>query len=568
MAGLFAITALAIAAERANAVGAVRLTCLPEGLEIELLRAAGFTEGFAPSSVAEAVSFTVPYTAVRGLVRRGRALCLALDPAVVAPHNRFALVRFTDDPAEALAGTYRARLAARWLSYLAPVPLGLLAAALAPESMVGGALGFASLALVVALGAWLALREAVRWLTFGGPASDAYRDALEIELSRRLGLAPARALVTSPWESPLAPPVQPAGPPPEDLLAAASMRANAATEQGSRRWRLGLAVSGATLGLVGVMAFLKHFAAPRDIAPPTAATLTGIAAAARKLANLEPPEQRGPVRPRCLCRRADSPLWNDGVPALSILLFDQPEDGSGVVTPTIREGRRPRYDFDLAVVNNADSPVHDVRVVLTFARRDEKGERVGVTDRGLFWEGALRPGRAVKWHVRAPGTEIKIESSVNGTLEQAGALPADGDAFFGLLDSRYRIVRVHGAMMLAYLRDPRALDGVRALGAAPANEALTVARIERAAAPVIACDLRAQGGALEMCVFNSSERPASGLRAREVRPDGGAPRVFAIEGSIPVHEGERIAIPLEGGDAPGEIILEAAAAQASPSASP
>jgi len=157
VAGLFAITALAIAAERANAVGAVRLTCLPEGLEIELLRAAGFTEGFAPSSVAESVSFTVPYTAVRGLVRRGRSLCLALDPAVVTPHNRFALVRFTSDPAEALAGTYRARLAARWLSYLVPIPAGLLAVLLAPSDLVGGALGLASLALVVALGVGLVI---------------------------------------------------------------------------------------------------------------------------------------------------------------------------------------------------------------------------------------------------------------------------------------------------------------------------------------------------------------------------------------------------------------------------
>ena len=561
MAGLFAITALAIAAERANAVGAVRLTCLPEGLEIELLRAAGFTEGFAPSSVAESVSFTVPYTAVRGLVRRGRSLCLALDPAVVTPHNRFALVRFTSDPAEALAGTYRARLAARWLSYLVPIPAGLLAVLLAPSDLVGGALGLASLALVVALGVWLALREAVRWLTFGGPASDAYRDALEIELSKRLGLAPAQPLVTSPWESPLTPGAPRIEEP--DPLALASMRAQAASEEGSRRWRLIGAIASVSLGLVGVMAFLQHFAAPRDIAPPTAATATGIAAAARKLARLEPAEPKGPVRPRCLCRRADSPLWKDGVPLLSIFLADQPDDGSGVVTPTIRRGRRPRYDFDLAVVNNGDSPVHDVRVVITFARRDENGQRVGVTDRGLFWEGALRPGRAMKWNVRAPGTEMKIESSVAGTLEQSGVSPADAEVFHRLLDARYRIVRVHGAMMLAYLRDPRALDAVRSLGAAPESEALTVARIQRAAAPFIACDIGARDGSLEMCVFNSTEKPAKGLRAREaLGATGGAARVFPIEGSIPVHEGEIVTFPLEGGEVPREIVIEAAAPDA------
>jgi hypothetical protein len=328
-----------------------------------------------------------------------------------------------------------------------------------------------------------------------------------------------------------------------------------------------MAISGVSLGLVGVMAFLKHFAAPRDIAPPSAATATGIAAAARKLARLEPAAPRGPVRPRCLCRRADSPLWKDGLPALSILLSDQPDDGSGRVTPTIRQGRRPRYDFDLAVVNNAENPVYDVRVVLTFARRDENGQRVGVTDRGLFWEGALRPGRAVKWHVKAPGTEIKIESSVPGTLEQVGALAADGDAFYELLDARYRIVRIHGAMMLAYLRDPRALDAVRSLGAAPEGEALTVARIQRAAAPVFACDIGARDGSLEMCLFNSTEKPAGGLRAREIpAADGAAARSFPIEGSIPVHEGEIISLPLEGGEPPQEIVIESAVPAQGPAA--
>jgi hypothetical protein len=139
-------------------------------------------------------------------------------------------------------------------------------------------------------------------------------------------------------------------------------------------------------------------------------------------------------------------------------------------------------------------------------------------------------------------------------------LPADGDAFFGLLDARDRIVRIHGAMMLAYLRDPRALDAVRSLGAAPEGEALTVARIQRAAAPVFACAIGAKDGSLEMCVFNSTEKPAGGLRAREIpEKPGGSARVFPIEGSIPVHEGELISIPLEGGDPPVEIAIEAAA---------
>jgi hypothetical protein len=548
---MFAVTALAIAAERANAVGVVRLTCLPEGLEIELVRAAGFAEGFAPSSVAQHVSFTVPYTAVRGLVRHGRTLALALDPAVATPHNRFALVRFTDDPAEALAQTYRARLIARWVSYLLPAPLGLAAVAFAPSGLVSGALGTASLGVLAALIAWVALRGLVRWLTWGGPVSDQYRDAFEIELSRRLGLLPAKPIVTPPWDA------LPSGA--DDALAVAS---------GRRLAVIGIIVA-MSAGLVGVMAFLKRFAGekrPEEDRPLTAAVATGAGTSARALAHIELPAP-GSDRPRCFCPRADSPLWKDGVPLLSVLLSQSPDDGSGVVTPSIRRGKRLRYDFDLAVVNNAAEPVRDVRVVLTFARRDERGERAGVTERGLFWGSVLRPGRAVKWRVRAPGTEMRIDPEIVGTLEKSGSAPAPPDAYFELLSSRYRVVRIHGAMMLAYLRDPRAREAARSLSTASPLEAPVLARIERAAAPVIACDIKAQAGMLEACVFNAESRPAEGLTLREVSEgaEGGsaAPRSFPIEGAIPVHEGMRVSLPLEG-DAPIELVAERAPKKPSP----
>src|SRR6186713_2122696 len=83
----FTVAALAIAAWRANAVGVVRLTCTDDRLEIDLIRVAGYAAGFAPGAIAEPVRLTVPYAAIRGLTRRGRALCVALHPAACAPHN-------------------------------------------------------------------------------------------------------------------------------------------------------------------------------------------------------------------------------------------------------------------------------------------------------------------------------------------------------------------------------------------------------------------------------------------------------------------------------------------------
>ena len=122
------VGALAVAAPRANAVGAVRVACTPDGLAIELVGIAPFSFGFAPATVADPVRLLVPYTAVRGLVREGRLLRLTLDPAVVTPYNRFALARFTQDPEEALRLAPRgARSEGEGWPRSGPAPWALLA---------------------------------------------------------------------------------------------------------------------------------------------------------------------------------------------------------------------------------------------------------------------------------------------------------------------------------------------------------------------------------------------------------------------------------------------------------
>ena len=247
---IFTVAALALAEGRANAVGAVRLTCGEERLEIELVRVGGYAAGFAPGAVAEPVQLEVPYTAIRGLVRQGRALCIALDPAACAPHNRFSLARFTDDAAEALAGTYRARWRARVASWALPLPLGAIAAAAAGPELASGPLGVASLAALVALAAWAALRWLVRALTWGGPTSDRYRDALEVELARRMGFVPARIVAPlrdAPARLPEVPPAEGPAPLPGTRLLVPACFVAAAS--------------------VATIAFLQRFGEP---APPPA----------------------------------------------------------------------------------------------------------------------------------------------------------------------------------------------------------------------------------------------------------------------------------------------------------
>jgi hypothetical protein len=214
------------------------------------------------------------------------------------------------------------------------------------------------------------------------------------------------------------------------------------------------------------------------------------------------------------------------------------------------------------VVNNASRPQNDVRVTLTFARRTEAGKRVGATDRGLFWSGALLPGHAVKWHVKAPGSEYTMDTSVSGALEQGGVEPAAADAFVELRASRARALQLHAVMMLAYLGDARAYEAALSLGAQSPEERALVAQLVRAASPLRVCAMARAGDHLDACVFNASMEPKQDLLLRAVpaSPEAAEGPRYAITGAIPVHEGMRVELPLEsaGEEAPAEWELVSA----------
>ena len=530
MAGTFTVGALALAAEGANAVGAVRLTLLPDVLEIELVRAAGFRSGFVPGSVAESVEMRVPYTAIRGLVRRGRALCLALDPSIAAPYTRFTLARFTYDPREALARAYEARRRAALSVAILPAPLGLLAALVSPASLVSGLVGRSAVGLVVAATLWFFLREILRFATWGGPGSDRLAEAFEVALCQRLGFVP---VATAPFAPPPAPPVPDASLP---SWARAPL----------------LVALVAAFSVLGISFFQRYGKPPEPavLAPNVPLLVAGLGSTLPAPSPVDA-SLGEPRLPRCVCPRAASPLWNEGLPVLEVLVASRPEDGSGRVLPSERRG----YDFDLSVVNNGATPLRDVSVLVTFARRDGQNRRVGATDRGLYWGRPLYPGRAIKWHIKAPGTEMRIDPPRLGLLEP-GREPASPDAFHELSRARQRVVRIHAAKMLAYLRDPRALEVLASLGPPSSDEEIVLARITRAARPVIACDLAPSSDALEVCLFNGSLSPQRVVAARTL-PEGETPSQRApLPVVVPVHDGVRISVPLAVRPAPSELDLE------------
>src|SRR5437773_5119392 len=168
MGGFFTVAALAVASKRANSVGAVRLTCTWTGLDVELVRGGRYAAGFAPAAIAESVHFSAPYTAVRALMRDGRALCLAFDPAVVTPHNRFVLTHFRTDPVETLSNAHAGRRAATAAAYALPLPIGVLAASIIPPALVSGTLGVVCVAVLAAAAAWAVLREVAKLVSWGG----------------------------------------------------------------------------------------------------------------------------------------------------------------------------------------------------------------------------------------------------------------------------------------------------------------------------------------------------------------------------------------------------------------
>lgn len=648
MSGSFTVGALAVAVREANAVGAVRLTLLPRRLEIELLRAGSFSDGYVPGGLTRFVRFSVPYSAVRGLVRRARGLMLSLDPAVATPYSRFYLTHFTDLPLEAIAVMHRRRSVARGFAWLLPLPLAVWIATRIPADLVSGTVGRASAGAVLALALAVALRSVSTWIEVGGPLSRRLRDALERKLAQRMGFEPASFHETDPfdlpeldrveerpfegpprvWDEPIvlepppvearpreiAPPPAPpvarlaplpaparrevpkatpierpapvekragaaAGtfPPPPQLppravipvrqrpeppplpppasAASAAVPSRRLGPTGKRVLTAGLAAAAVLAGLVGYRAVsamrpAAKTATTSDAARGEAPADEAVAVAAPVVSNDAPPalpaepavtaRAEEPRPAGCTCAHADSPLWRTGLPALTMIPIPKGRgDKLDSIAPVADEKGVSRYAFDVAVVNNANVPLKDVKIVITFARRNERGERVGATDRGLFWEGELMPARSVKWSVKGPGTELKIEMGERRMLGELPVAPADG--FAKLLRARQPAVRLHASMMLAYLGDPRAKEAALALPAMSPTDEATRAKILRASGPLFVCDARYDKGDLAACVFNASDAPVVDPSIGEAT-EGDPLRKTPLTVTIPPHTGAPVTV--------------------------
>jgi hypothetical protein len=541
------VGALAVAHRRANAVGPVRLSCEADTLRVELIVVGRFASGYAFVGVGGGLSFRLPYTAVRGLVREGHTLHLALDPVVAAPYNRFALARFSRDPQDALVRTFQLRAAALYAQWLMPLPLAAAVGYVAPADLVGGWLGRLAVGLVVAFVCWQALRRLVRWISWGGPESDRLRAAFEHTVATRLGLEPAAELAEEP--AILLAPHPSVEPPPPTLRHAlgAILRPIAFSA-------LALAATGLAVG--AVLAVQRYGVAELVLLPIDEAR-RGLASPIRALSSAAV-KSGLPERELCTCSSVYAPIWSEGVPQLGIVIA--PRTGR-VDSLWLEIGKTyPVHDsedieFDLAVINNSSAVLHTADLVVTFARRDARGRRRNLIERGLHWPADLQPGESVRWRVEATGTELKVDSKLDDKLGDGGITAAPAESFLGLSRASLSEVQVHGAMMLAYLRDERAPELARKLGPLSAIEEQARAQVLAALEPLQVCDVRVAPGGVDACLFNGSEALHPAMRVSDEGTE--APRSWTVRDKFLPGHGLRARIPT-GVDRPPGLRMEAA----------
>jgi hypothetical protein len=246
---------------------------------------------------------------------------------------------------------------------------------------------------------------------------------------------------------------------------------------------------------------------------PAAIAATPASAKSAPPPPVAPPPVAGALRAvgPCTCPRADSPLWREQLPQLTPLVL---------ATRRFPHKNHEDIELELAVVNNGERPLGNISVLVEYFEADQGNvtRLTSVESRTVFFEGPLMPGKAIKWHVEERGTTFKIHPPtsngliVDETIGPLGEGAASATSFAELLTANNRAVRLHGAMMLAYLGDKRARPGVVDLGEALRDsEGAYLRRILEATSDQIACQItlgKTNPAALRACIYNQAAAPA------------------------------------------------------------
>jgi hypothetical protein len=552
--------AVAVANERTNAVGAVELECTPHGLFVAYLGVGAFSEGYAPGALTSGTGLTVPWSSVKEARLEGASVFLAIEPKLT-PLNRLLLVHFTTGSRAPSEELRRRRILVRLGAAASAVCVALIVGAtlvrLSPETSAGAAILISAIAALSLVG--------LGWLVDQRLDDDEGPQALagfSMELGHylpalvRLPAAPSKPRPVLDIER-----LQ--GMMPRTTFAIViTLSAGALSVLLVARW---VTTSDAARQRLEERARAVEPLAVAPPPPPAEST----AVAARPSTAPPAASAGGPAAvagASCRCDRADSLLWAEPIPRLGILRFaERVRRGRGA-----DESHRKQYlELEVAVVNNSKDPIDEVSLLVLFYERDPPPSlrRTQVSNRSLFYEGTLAPGQAIKWSVEAEGTEAEIVNSVSGGIGPNGEDAAPTQRLHELLSARNRPVRLHGAMLLAFLGDPRAKEGTLNLREALRDdEAPYLTRLIQALSEVRVCELRVTGGSARRrasaCLFNTGKVPQKdlGLKIRglehgldPMRPLAEPPTVL-VEAALPIpgelapDSGRRVSVELDVGD--------------------
>jgi hypothetical protein len=510
------VRAVAAPSPESNAIGPLELACTAQGLFVTYLGVGAYREGYAPAAVTSGTSLLVPWPAVQEVRLSRDHLFVAVDPKVT-PHNKLALVNFSTGEAFDTKENKRRAWLVQSSLVLGPLILGGGTIALLPRLVHGVGTSTAWL-----LGIAFALASALLgygftrvWLPSPRTSDDVLQEF--VGLVRRFRPVPVGAPAAEvPTKDP--------GLDWNEVIARLP------------RSTLAVFITLTATGIAFVLTVARltsHAQVPQTHAtsqlPPRAAAATP---AAGELPQSTPEPQLAPAAnapatvtsatatPQppvttstgigCECKRSDSVLWSNGFPKLTTLLIAQ---------ATSQHKDHTHLEIDLAAINNSAETIPEVNLMVQFYEDQGKTHK---QERPLHYGSPLAPGQAIKWNVEARGTSFTVHHAKSELLTPPRAYAAAND-FADLLNANHRPVRLHGAMMLAFLGDARAKGGATKLQEAlRESEQPYLERVLQTQGDALSCDWRAstegRTRSVSACVYNRSAQPLSSqlLRVRGI----------------------------------------------------
>ena len=510
--------AIAIASEQYNTVGTVELECAAQGLVLTYVDTVRVMPDGAPIAFEPWQQVTIEWSRLRHATQAGAALSLEFE-LPTSGLQRCLLVHFSTGPAETHQELQQKRLLFRlWTVGSSVVLASAIALAsprvspqLGPWLGLFGGLAFAAILMAIGF-------TAEQFIATGGRHSKLLGEQFINDLI---------AFVPAVSQEPLKLPVKQFVWPRLDGLLPRTTLAIALTLAGALlaalimfRW-----VSSNQNSSPEPPMNLDSNIGPRNLAAeespkvpePISESRPKQVAAAPVTDTATPIERPAPsaasvrLTGPCDCQRADSLLWSQPIPRVSLIVLAS------------RKSTRRNHDhieLEFAAINNSDREISELTSMVEFFVQDPppSSKLVSVSTRAVYFQGPLQPGEAIKWHVDADGTTFRIHpvaengNPIAGSIEENGSNAASTNAVAKLLKAHNRPVRLHGAMLLAFLRDPRAREAAVELGdSLRDSESGYLRRLMEALAEIRVCRVQVSGTGAHRrvigCVFNTSNTP-------------------------------------------------------------